>query len=246
MVEQMSRVFVGLLVLSLAACDKGGASKELASISGNSSSVVGNTPPTAPIRQTLTPEARMQFHALEADVLRRAVIAGDLSAGLVEAKALSEDNWTPRLKPAWRAHMQTMYAAARDYEKASNIGEGAAAVAHLGLACAGCHNALGGPNPATSNGQAPDPSMAGHAWAAERLWFGLMAPSEAAWAEGAGQLAKGAPFRSDVTAIDAQAKRLQQLGASAVSVASEHRARVFSDVLSTCADCHRRVGYAPP
>ena len=119
-------------------------------------------------------------------------------------------------------------------------------MSQLGLACAGCHVALGGPNPTTSNGQAPEPSMAGHAWAAERLWFGLMAPSETAWAEGAGQLAKGAPFRSDVTAIDAQAKRLQQLGTSAMSVASEHRARVFSDVLTTCADCHRRVGYAPP
>ena len=245
MAKQTSGISIHLLVLLLAGCEQRGPLANAVSSSGATVDVPATSTAAAPVRPTLTPQARMEFHAREADMMRRAVIAGDLSAASVEAKALSEDKWTPRLKPTWRSHMQAMYGAARAYDDASNIGEGAGAVAQLARACAGCHNALGGPNPATYNGQPPEPSMGGHAWAAERLWFGLMAPSEAAWAEGARQLAKPAPFRSDVTAVDAQAKRLQQLGASAMTVASEHRARVFSDVLTTCADCHRRVGYAP-
>lgn len=200
--------------------------------------------PAAPT-QTLTPAARMEFHNTEAEAMRRAVIAGDFLRASEAAKALSEDNWTRHLKPMWKEHMSQMYGAAKDYSAATDLAGAAAAVSKLGLACAGCHQVLGGPKVEANPAAAPDASMQGHAWAVERLWLGLVAPNDAAWLEGAQQLSKSPAVRSDVGAVDKDAVALQGLGNKALTATAGGRARVLSEVLATCASCHRKVGFTP-
>ncbi len=205
-----------------------------------------STAPTIPtIRPTLTPTARMAFHNREAEVLRSAVVAGNPSAASPEAKNLSAEHWTPHLAPAWKAHMDAMYEAADGYTRAASVRGAALAVGNLGLACAGCHQALGGPKNPPSD-PVPTAAMAAHAWAVEQLWFGLMAPSESAWLQGAQLLAKAPIVRSDVAEVDAEATRLQQLGARAEVAAGKQRAVAFGELLNTCANCHRRVGLERP
>ena len=193
------------------------------------------------VSQTLTPEARMAYHSREAHELRDAVIAGNHAAALPQARDLSENNWTPHLKPAWREHMQAMYDAASLYTKATTSTEAASAVGKLGLACARCHQSLGGPKLAPTP-EAPAPGMAAHAWAVERLWTALISPNDAAWLAGAQELAKNPVVRSDVTGVDEQAKRLQKLGLDAFTTTGDARAEVFGKVLGTCANCHRKTG----
>lgn len=207
-----------------------------------SKSDVAPTKVAAPaVSQTLTPEARMAYHSREAHELRDAVIAGNHAAALPQARDLSENNWTPHLKPAWREHMQPMYDAANLYTKATTSTEAASAVGKLGLACASCHQSLGGPKLGPTP-DAPAPGMAAHAWAVERLWTALISPNDAAWLAGAQELAKNPVVRSDVTGVDEQAKRLQKLGLDAFTTTGDARAEVFGKVLGTCASCHRKTG----
>lgn len=207
----------------------------------------GSVPDTnhSGIRPTLTPAARMDFHSREAEAMRLALTSGDRKNALVQANKLAEDNWTPHLRPSWKEHMSPMYAAARAYVEATDAHAAAVAVGNLGLACASCHRVLGGPNPESSGGGAPEPSMQAHAWSVERLWFGLMAPSDSAWGEGAIQLSKSPIVGSDIALIDAEAQRLQSFGRLAIGAKGDQRASVFGDIMNTCATCHRRVGREP-
>lgn len=177
--------------------------------------------------------------------MRAALIAGDRTKALAEAKNLSVENWTPHLEPSWKEHMAPMYAAASEYVGASSLHGAATAVGKLGLACASCHHVLGGPNPAASGGAEPPPSMQAHAWAIERLWFGLIGPSDNAWAEGAKHLTERPIVASDVVSVDAEARKLQALGRIAVDTKGDQRGAVFGDIMNTCATCHRHVGREP-
>ena len=72
----------------------------------------------------------------------------------------------------------------------NSVSDIAMSVSRMGVACASCHKALnGGPRinvdmapPATSD---PTRTMVRHVWAVDRLWEGLIGPSDAAWASGA-------------------------------------------------------------
>lgn len=218
---------------------------EASAVSAPPALTSGSSLAQSEIRPTLGPAARMAFHTKEAEAMRLAVISGDRTQAIDEAKELSSDNWTPHLKANWKAHMTPMYEAAREYATATTLRGAAASVGKLGLACANCHRELGGPAPEPSGGTAPQPSMQAHAWAVERLWFGLIAPSDSAWVEGAKQLAASPIVASDVTSIDAEARKLQAFGQTAAAASGTERGAAFGDVINTCATCHRRAGREP-
>lgn len=216
-----------------------------AASSGNTPGAIPGTTERGGIPPTLAPAARMEFHSREAEAMRFALISGDRTKALMEASSLSSDNWTPHLKPTWKEHMAPMYSAAREYAEATSLHAAAVAVGKLGLACASCHRTLGGPNPEMSAGLPPAPSMQAHAWSVERLWFGLMAPSDSAWDEAASHLAQSPIVASDVEQVDAEAKKLQSLAKTARTTKGDDRASRFSDIMNTCATCHRRIGREP-
>jgi cytochrome c553 len=88
--------------------------------------------------------------------------------------------------------------------------------------------------------------MVAHALATDELWQGLMGPSDARWAAGARTLIDAPALDSDVPDVAAAAHHLRDLAQRGTTVDAAGRARLFGDVLLTCATCHERVGVNVP
>jgi hypothetical protein len=86
-----------------------------------------------------------------------------------------------------------------------------------------------------------------HAWAAERLWEGLTAPSDDAWQAGAAALAH-APTAAPKTrnalpsAVLDGLNVVRELGAQGANADTpELKERVYARLLVTCAQCHKHA-----
>lgn len=87
--------------------------------------------------------------------------------------------------------------------------------------------------------------MAGHQWAAARMWEGLLGPSDDRWLEGARALttvpldtvAQSVTPTSDVDVDDVARVRLYATRALAPAAQAAH-AELFGKLLATCAHCH--------
>jgi hypothetical protein len=88
--------------------------------------------------------------------------------------------------------------------------------------------------------------MRSHAWAVEQMWWGIAAPSEAAWARGTRRFAElpGCLPTSEGeglehAAITAVRNQVQDLSTRAGDAQTpELRAAVYGEYLGTCATCH--------
>ena len=87
--------------------------------------------------------------------------------------------------------------------------------------------------------------MARHQWAADRLWEGLIAPSDQAWLSAAELLLEAPLALADSQHTDqtrALTERVRGLGLEARSAArSGDRARIYAEFLGTCAVCHQQL-----
>lgn len=194
-------------------------------------------------QSTPTVEARMHEHFGQTDELRRALVAGDLPRARRAAAVLSSEEWTPHLREAWRPSVTAVRAAASDIARAGEIETAAAALGALGSACASCHGSFGKPSvPPSSPAIDALPEMARHAAAVERSWWGLFAPSDEAWREGAEALT-GAPLvASDVREVEHLVERTYATARRASAAPSAERGALFGALISDCARCHQRVG----
>lgn len=190
----------------------------------------------------------MRAHFKDALLIRQAVIAGtpDQAANPATILALIEN--LDDLPPGWREFVERMQQAARRITHDPSTAQAAAATANLGVACGQCHQQQGGPTvssePPPAEGTTIEQRMKRHAWATERLWEGLVIPSNEAWNAGSRALVD-TPFPPEV---------LRQGGAQARSAASdfknlvaraptkkttEERAALYAELLVTCGTCHR-------
>lgn len=197
-----------------------------------------------PKQQTPTPATYMKGHFAEAQDMRRALIGGRLSDLRAAAAGLAGDEWSPNLRPTWKAHVTDVRAAARAINVAASVREGAKAVSELGSACASCHRSVGGPpstGPLTAPAKNDERPMLEHAQAEDWLWRGLTFPSDSSWTSGARALQSAPGLGSDVEEVDAAARHLQGLAGRA-SAATENRPELYAEILTTCASCHEFVG----
>lgn len=195
-------------------------------------------------QQTLTVTARMKEHFAQGDTLRRALIAGNLPAAKSAANWLASDEWTPNLRAAWKPHLAAIQSTAKVVNEADGSRAAALAFGDLANACASCHTAVGGPKLAPDADFPKDSAsaMSRHAWAVDRMWWGLFTPSDAAWLSGAEALS-GAPLvASDVPDVDAMAQSTYAIAQRARSVDKALRGRAFGELLATCGSCHERSG----
>ncbi len=193
---------------------------------------------------------QMADHFDEGLAIRDALIEGDLDAARRRARSLVERK--PEALPAQAAgYVAEFRAAAQAVWEAPDRGTLARAVGRLAASCGACHRGSNvhvefeppAPPPA-------DPGVAGHMWrhlwAADRLWEGLVGPSDEAWTRGTAALADAA-LRPEVLSpdipvyprIEALAHRVHAL-AEEGSTAGDTRARidVYAGLLATCARCH--------
>jgi hypothetical protein len=182
-----------------------------------------------------------------------ATVTGNLAAFHEAATVLESRELPANASEAWRSQLAGMREAAAHATSSTTLEDAARAVGELGAACAACHRALGGPR--VEIGRPPPLStakarMARHAWAAERMWVGLSAPSDASWTNGANVLADARLEPEVVTSaasVDPQvtvlANRAHAQGHEARRAKDDAaRSKALANVYATCAHCHRALG----
>lgn len=233
------------LVLALAAC--GGT----------------EAPPAAPepaAEPAAEPEEIVPTHMVEHYMrltgAREALIRGDLQGAQAQLRWIAEHEPTDDMEGSFRVSVERMKAAARAgayAQTAQGVGRGIAAAAST---CGECHAAQ--PEPVVFYEVPPPPKKEGllsemdrHMWAAERMWHGLIGPSDGAWAEAAEVLAtaplysapEGKVMGDEATAF---ARQVHDAGTGTLTAASPaERIELYGDFLSACAECHEETDGGP-
>jgi len=199
----------------------------------------------APKQTTPTTRSYMRGHFLDTARMREAIVMGKLAELHAAAAAVADDPWTPKLRQDYRPYIETMRAVARSAQTAESVVSGAAALGKLGDACASCHLKFGGPGSPIAPlpmAEGADPGMVEHALATERLWEGLILPSDISWLSGARVLQEAPKLDSDVSQVAAAARHLSDLAKTATAATATERSKVFGNILLTCNACHERLG----
>jgi cytochrome c553 len=186
--------------------------------------------------------------------IQSAVIAGSLDGARQPAEWLAGSASPAGLPDGAEAQMDAMRAAAADVAKAGDLLAAADATARLGMACGNCHVA----NEANVEFAMPDrpdnkekkgPHMQRHQWAADRMWEGIVAPSDYSWSRGANILFESPLRDKDLHKDEAatqMARRIHQLAANATTRSKiEDRAEIYGEFLGNCAACHQTLSVKP-
>lgn len=189
-------------------------------------------------------DAGMYPHFFRVGLVQSAVIHGSLEEVREPARWLARQGGPSRLPPGSEPLVRELRAAAAAAAEADDLQEAARATAAMASVCGRCHRAYDGGPGAASASRPRVADQLPHIQAAERLWLGLIAPSDEAWRAGARQLSQ-APF----VALDpppAVAEMVREAQAAGVRAATledqDERGALFGELLSTCAGCHQRVG----
>ncbi|MEZ4385329.1 MAG: hypothetical protein R3A79_28640 [Nannocystaceae bacterium] len=203
----------------------------------------------APVVETHPPMAR---HFEEAARIRDAIIAGELEDIREPARWLAEGMSVIDYPEGWRSHVLRMQREAQALVAIQDIDAAATKSAMLATICGECHTHLGvGPKlalaepPEDTGGTAAH--MLRHQWAAERMWEGLIAPSDDAWTTGAKAL-EDAPMAAkrleedvelpaEIVELRARVHELARTGSTVREPA--HRAAILGEFLAGCAACHK-------
>lgn len=194
----------------------------------------------------------MSSHFDAAAVVHTAVVHGDLAGAREPGRWLAEHS-PPDLPAETEAYVAELQKYARRAADARNLEDAAYATGRIAQACGACHREYAGgpvpvlPPPAEEGTDLPI-HMIRHAWAVKRMWEGLVVPSDDAWMAGALAL-EAAPLQPAVAPsekaeeIDYLEKRCHALGSRAQLVAGPSaRARIYGELIATCADCHQLTG----
>lgn len=199
----------------------------------------------------------MWSHFLAAADVQAAVIRGDLEA-TKEAATWMAEHEEPGLPDGSEPFLRELQRASARVVEAKTIEAAGAATGRIAAACGSCHREFF-PGMEPTEHVEPPPGERGdvpmhmvrHVWASDRLWEGLILPSNAAWEAGADAFA-GGPLATDELAFDnpegvrALANRTHELGRRAgLETEPSLRARTYGELLSTCAACHQMTGQQP-
>lgn len=190
-------------------------------------------------------DVRMRIHFDQAVEVQFAVVKGDLVRVRELGARLAEPRSIPGLPPGAGTHLEAVREAALAVARAVDVEEAASASARLAGTCGRCHREFGVGLPFAAVPPPPAPGsdhMAEHVWAVDRLWEGVVLPSEARWQSGAVVLAAHEVPMTLLTPGTSQlGVQLKTLGLEASTDASPAaRTLRLAEVVSTCAACHAR------
>lgn len=197
----------------------------------------------------------MVEHFVLATYARDAVITGHLGALRRALGALADYKYEHVSPGDWKPWIARMQAAARPGASATTLDEAALAVANTAAVCGECHREHRAgpqfPKDDDPDGEAGlsntlSDRMERHVWAANRLWEGLIAPSDPIWRMGSAELAN-VPLKApkEKPALSSQfvqqLRQVRELGDRARGASEPaERVAVYARVLSTCARCHEQ------
>lgn len=187
----------------------------------------------------------MKTHFTHAEDMRDAIVNGDFVSLHNGAQAISKPLRVADLPNRWSEHLDGMRASARKIDGEFNIERAAAGFAEVARNCATCHQTTGttpplAEYPAPPVGADAKTHMLRHAWAAARMWEGLIVPSDERWLQGASLIAEESPVHTQGSAtLSILSKELHALGKMAArATTQEERSRIYGSYISRCAGCH--------
>jgi len=194
----------------------------------------------------------LRFHMLAsfdtARTIERLIIRGRLDDARYFARSLATEPDVPGMAP-WAKQVELVRQRAGALSTAPDIDEACRREAQLIAACASCHRDAGAqadfqpPHDVPPDQPTVPARMARHRWAADRIREGMIGDAEDAWRAGLDVLA-AAPLASMDADRRPLAQRLQQIADQARhagNAAPADRARVYGEILLTCAACHAHV-----
>ncbi len=192
----------------------------------------------------------MSSHFIDVLDVHQALIRGALPEAQAAAAHLEHERPDVMLAE-WAPYLLGTAGAAQRVRQAKTLAEAGPAAAALARSCGDCHSALGvklrptvplGAPPTGADGAA---MMRRHAWAFNRLWEGLVFPSDASWERGAAAFADLPPCEDtpspeqDLSAISKAREDSRAFEADArAATNADARVEVYGRMLGTCAACH--------
>ncbi len=212
-----------------------------------------DTSPPAPVSETQESDpakeaAPMGEHFLQASKIKDKIIEGELGATRRPAQWLLDNVVADQVPVRWRAHVPRVHRGAKLVLDAEDLRAAAVGVTELAQQCAACHQDVGVEvAPSFQSPPLQDNTTFGHmdrhGYGVDRMWEGLVGPSDEAWVEGARALSE-APLHNEKigAAVKDLAGRVHGLAASALSQDDPaERAGHLAEILTTCADCHTKT-----
>jgi len=202
----------------------------------------------------------MQDYLTYMAIIRSSITMGLLDSARQPANWLATHEIHPDSPDSSEPYVEFMRSSARQIESAEDLETAASAVSMMAQNCGNCHSASYvtvefGYDQLPSAWSDSETHMQRHQWAIDRLWEGLIGPSDAAWERGTAMLAEDAlhvdELSIQVPAAEAEdlqkmAQEVHELGRAAVGLTSPtDRGRVSGRILSLCADCHTRLDGGP-
>jgi hypothetical protein len=201
----------------------------------------------------------MHGHLDEISAIKAAVIAGKLIDVRSPAMWLATHDQPDGLPEGWAPFVEQMRRYATSAMEAEDLTTVAVAVSEIARACGECHVnsgvtvAFGFDQPPPRAEQGLTTQMRRHLWAADRMWEGLIGPSDAAWNRGTDMLTEVQLQSSDITAASDDRDQVDELLASVravgqqgrLAITPKERSALYGQFLSSCSNCHRLTGGGP-
>jgi hypothetical protein len=198
----------------------------------------------------------MRDHFESIRSVKQAVVSGDVNATKRAAAALANHQSAQDLEK-YSEEIESIRLTASRIAEGESLGAMVGDVALLASQCGHCHLITSSITSfewteAPVRNDTGSQRMQRHQWAMERLWEGLVGPSQQSWQAGAAVLAadpvpasmlalRGMP--EDVAA--AKLATLQELAAKAQSInLLAERTELYGELLVTCSGCHIEAGLA--
>jgi cytochrome c553 len=203
----------------------------------------------------------MHEHLDRITTIKTSIIMGDLDSVREPAKWIAEHESVSGLPENYQPYVESMRQYAREVAAAPDLQSAATAVSNMAITCGDCHQA-NDVTIAVSVTAKPeewgetDVHMQRHQWGVDRMWEGLIGPSDKPWNQGADMLVDiplstfdvmdASASMEDTIAIDIITQRLHALGGQGgYTKTPEERSKMFGEVLSICAECHTKLGHGP-
>jgi cytochrome c553 len=191
--------------------------------------------------------------------IKAAIVAGRLAEVREPATWLADHETVAGLPADFEPFVAQMRTYARHVIEAQDLESAATAVSQMASTCGNCHVAngveleFGYDRLPRTDLEDVVTHMQRHQWAADRLWEGLIGPSDRAWNRGTDMLIDVPLESEDVTIVTAHFKQISDMarrihslgGIGTETVTPEARSELYGEVLGLCANCHMMLGRGP-
>lgn len=203
----------------------------------------------------------MHEHLARITEIKSSIIMGELDGVREPAIWLADHEEVAGLPENFEPYIGLMRQYAREVNNAPDLRSAAISVSQMAKTCSNCHlvNEVEiefGYDQLPAEWSDTVSHMQRHQWAADRLWEGLIAPSETAWNRGADMLVDVPLHPDDVMNEDSAGVDTEALGQIAsrihffagqatIAESPAERSELYGELLGLCADCHTRLGRGP-